>query len=146
MSLFKFLCNYVGSLTLTPSIATSICPGDQLTLTCNTSTDVQQWTIVDPNTGMSYTRIIAVPTTSNPQAITPFEIQPFIFSFAIISTPNTSPLISSLTVNDVTNYLNTSRISCLERDTGNSEAVSIHILGSNTLESKLLPFSHKTII
>ena len=125
-------------MTLTPSIATSVCPGDQLVLTCNTSTEVHQWTIVDPSTGRTSSRTIAVPATSRAQAITPLEVQAFVFSFAIISAPNTVPLISTLTVNDMTDYLNRSRISCLESDTGNSEMVSIHILGSNTVDGKLL--------
>ena len=101
-------------------------------LTCNTSTDLQQWTIIDPNTGMPYTRLISVPTTSR-AAITPLQVKSIIFSFVVISASNTLPLISTLTADAVTPYFNTSRISCLEIDSGNSEMVRIHILGPNSL-------------
>ena len=103
-----------------------ICPGEQLMLTCNTSTGLQRWTIVDPNTGVPDTRLISVPTTHG--AIPSLRVQSFTFNFAVISPLHTMPLISTLTVDGVTDYLNTFSISCLELDTGISEMVSIHIL------------------
>ena len=131
-SLVSILCNYAGRLTLTPSVATSIslCSGDQLILTCNTSTDLQQWSIQDPTMGMTHTRLIAVPTTGG-AAITPLEVQSFTFTFDVISASNALPLISTLTVDGVTDHLNTSGINCLEIDTGNSEMISVHILEPN---------------
>jgi hypothetical protein len=102
-------------------------------LTCNTSTDLQRWVIVDPNTGMSYPRLISVPTTHG--AITPHQVQSFIFNFAVVSPLRTLPLISTVTVDGVTDYLNASTISCVELETGTSEMVSVHILDpSGTLE------------
>ena len=127
---------FAGRLTLTTLIPV-LCPGDQLLLTCNTSTHLQRWTIVDPNTGMTYTRVIEVPSTSRAD-ITPLELQSLTFSFNVISASSALPLVSTLTVNAVTDYLNTSRISCLEIVSGNSEMVNVHIVGPNSaLESKL---------
>ena len=83
-------------------------------LTCNTSTNLQQWSILDPNTGMTHTHLVAVPNTR--ADITSLKVQSFIFSFDIISASDTLPLISTLTVNGVTDYFNASRISCLEID------------------------------
>ena len=106
-------------------------------MTCNTSTHLQQWNIVDPNTGMTHTRVIEVPSTSRPDII-PLEVQSFTFSFHVISALSTLPLISTLTVSDVTDYLNTSRISCLEIVSGKSEMVNVHIIEPNSaLESKI---------
>ena len=65
---------------------------------------------MDSNTGRTYTRTISVPTTAE-AVITPLQVQSFMFNFAVISAPNTSPLISTLTVDVMNSYLNTSRIS-----------------------------------
>lgn len=122
-------------MTLTTS-SPALCPGDQLTLTCNTSTNLHRWILVDSNTGMTYTRIIEVPTST--VDITPLKLQSLTFSFDVISALTTLPLVSTLTVNDVTDYLNTSRISCLEIVSGNSEMVNVYIVSANSvLESKL---------
>lgn len=141
MEELTFLCNYAGRLTLTPSVVTSIslCPGDQLLLTCNTSSDYQRWTIQDPNNIMrNYTRLIVVPTTAEP-VITPLEVLSFIFSFDVISAANSFPLVTTLTVDRVTDHLNTTRINCLETNTENSKTISVNILEPNSaLESKLL--------
>ena len=62
----------------------------------------------------------------------------FTFSFDVISASNTLPLISTLTVNGVTDYLNASRISCMEIDSRISEVFNVHIVGPDSaLESKL---------
>ena len=95
-------------------------------LTCNTSTGLQQWSIVDPNTGVPYMRLISVPTAHG--AIPSLRVQSFTFNFAVISPLHAMPLISTLTFDGVTDYLNTSSISCLEPDTMISETVSVHIL------------------
>ena len=95
-------------------------------LTCNTSTSPQRWTVVDPNTDIMYTRHVSA--YNDPGSISSFQVQSFTFNFAIISALGILPLISTLTVDDVTDYLNTSRISCQERETGISEMVTVHIL------------------
>ena len=134
------LCNYAGRLTLTPEFSSNLCSGDHLLLTCNTSTGYQQWTIQDPHMpGMTYTRRIAVPTTVEP-AIIPLEVLSFIFSFDVISAANSLPLVTTLTVDGITDHLNATRIDCLEIDTGNSTMISVNIVEpSSALESK---FSH----
>ena len=104
-------------------------------LTC-TSTGLQKWSILDSNTGRTSTRLIGVPTTSG-VAVTPLQVNLITFSFAVISAPNTLPLITTLTIDEVTPYLNTSRISCLEMNSGNSEMVSIHVLEPTPLKSEL---------
>lgn len=103
-------------------------------LTCNTSTRLQLWTVVDPNTEMSHTRHVSVPTA--PGTIMPLQVQSFMVNFAVISAIGTLPLISTLTVDDVTDYLNTSRISCQELETGIIEMVTVHIVSdpSSSLE------------
>ena len=113
----------------------SICPGDQLLLTCNTSTSLQQWSILDTNTGMLYTRFITV--SSSIGQFTPHQIQSFTFNFAVISTPGALPLISTLSVDGVTAYLNMSVIGCLESDTGNRLTTIVHVFGYNPFESRL---------
>ena len=86
--------------------------------------------------GMTHTRRIAVPTTAEP-AITPLEMLSFIFSFDIISAANSLPLVTTLTVDGVTDHLNATRIDCLEIDTGNSTMISVNIIEPNSaLESK----------
>ena len=112
----------------------SVCPGDQLMLTCNTSTSLHQWSIEDPNTGMMYTRFITVSSTRH---FTPHLIQSFTFNFAVISTPGALPLISTLSVDGVTAYLNMSMIGCLESDTGIRLTTNVHVYGSNPFESRL---------
>ena len=135
----SLLCNHAGRLTLTPSVATSIslCPGDQLLLTCNTSSNYQRWSVQDPNMG-SYTRLIVLPSTADP-VITPLEILSFTFNFDVISAANAFPLVTTLTVDGVTDHLNATRITCQETNTVNSKTISVHIVESNSaLESKLL--------
>ena len=105
-------------------------------LTCNTSTDLHQWNILDPNTGMTHTRLIAAPTMAGAAMITPLQVQSYTINFAVLSQPNTVPLISTLTIDDVTDYLNAFRIGCLEIDSGNNGMISINIIGANTLEGK----------
>ena len=120
---------------------TSVCPGEQLTSTCNTSTYAHRWTLVDPNTGMMYSRLVSVPVHDTPQIIDPLKVQSFTFTFAVTSALGTLPLISTLTVNNVTDYLNTSRIGCQVEDgseNSTSEVVNIHVIEPNdTLEGKL---------
>lgn len=99
-------------------------------LTCNTSTSLQRWTVVDPNTEMMYTRLVSA--YNDPGSISSFQVQSFTFNFAIISALGVLPLISTLTVDDVTDYLNTSRISCQERETEITEMVTVHILEPNS--------------
>ena len=131
--------NAIGEV-LTPSVMTSVCPGEQLVLTCNTSTLSHRWTIVDPNTGMMYSRLASVPVHAL-ETIPPLQVQSFTFAFAVISALGTLPLISTLTVNNVTDYLNTSRIGCQVEDgseNSTSEVVNIHVIEPNdTLEGKL---------
>ena len=86
----------------------------------------------------THTRLIVVPTTAEP-VITPLGVLSFIFSFDVISAANSFPLVTTLTVDGVTDHLNTSRISCLETNSGNSKMISVHILEPySALESKLL--------
>ena len=125
-----------GRITLSPSTMIAVCPGDQLALTCNTSSDVHQWIIDDNNTGSTYTRLI-VSVSSSMAQVTPLQIQSFKFNFAIISPPSALPLISTLLTENVSTYLNTTRISCLEIDSGNMQEVTVHVFGPNSLESML---------
>lgn len=85
----------------------------------------------------NYTRLIVVPTTAEP-VITPLDVLSFIFTFDVTSAVNSFPLVTTLTVDGVTDHLNASRITCLETNTGNSKMISVHILEPNSaLESKL---------
>ena len=122
---------------LTPSMKASVCPGDQLLLICNTSTSLQQWNIMDANTGMMYTRYITLSSSGTSGHFTPHQIQSFTFNFAVISTPGTLPLISTLSVDGVTAYLNASVIGCLESDTGIRLITNVHVFGSNPFESRV---------
>ena len=91
---------------------------------------------MDPNTGQTHSRALEVPF-SRPN-IAPLVVQSLTFSFDVISALRTLPLISTLTVNGVTDHLNTSRISCLEIVSGITEMVTVHIVEANSaLESKL---------
>ena len=116
----------IGEVSLTPSVI-SPCPGDQLFLVCNTSSSIHRWMIEDPN-GVMHSRLIAVPTAQDNE-ITPLAVLSFAFSFEIISSPNTSPLISTLTVEGVNDQLNDSRIKCMEDNPSeNSERVNVLII------------------
>ena len=91
---------------------------------------------MDPNTGLTYSHALEVPSSRS--NIAPLVVQSLMFSFDVISASRSLPLVSTLTVNGVTDQLNTSRISCLEIVSGNAEMVHVHIVEVNSVvESKL---------
>ena len=126
---------FVGRVALAPPMLITVCPGDQLVLTCNTSSGAHQWMIEDPNIGSMYTRTIVV--SSSIAEVTPLKILSFIFNFAVISPPSELPLISTLSVDNISVSLNATRVRCLEIDSGDRQQVTVYIFRPNSLESML---------
>ena len=87
----------------------SVCPGDQLTLTCNTTPDVTllQWTITFANRSGSETRFLT--SGANTNSAPSLTLGQTVFQFLRIST---SPLTSMMVIDNVAAELNGTRVEC----------------------------------
>ena len=87
----------------------SVCPGDQLTLTCHTTPDVTllQWTITFADRSGSETRFLS--SRANTDNAPPLTVGQTVFQFLRIST---SPLTSMMVIDNVAAELNGTRVEC----------------------------------
>ena len=129
---------YIGELVLTPSSNVLLCPGDQLHLTCNSSSFLVLWTVYDTNNGMNYSRHGGATASSGITRPSPLQVVSFTFNIASQIADNAGSsshsLISNITVDNVTIALNATVITCMEVETGIQDMMTIHILNINDLQ------------
>jgi hypothetical protein len=107
-------------------IATLVCPGSNLTLTCLTSGPSLRWVITLPYHYLPEERIISSAGTANSQ--TPLFENPTLFSFLKTSRV---PLVSTILIDNITARLNGTHIDCWF-DEGRSTTV-LDIVGKGSL-------------
>ena len=108
-----------AEVVLSPSGVVSICVGKQLTFTCSTGRAFIEWNVTVLQSGVrsSRTRLVLTET----RTATPLTNNMITFNITRISSIGSLPLISTLTVVNVTNdHLNGTEVNCA--DIGNSLA------------------------
>ena len=106
-------------------MVSTVCPGDNLTVSCSTNSSALQWRVnisLTPlhfNEGEDGTRLI----TTGPDTEHPIIINQTVFYFSKISS---SPLVSVVTVDNVTTIMNLTKIVCFN-PRGMSSTI-IHII------------------
>ena len=113
---------------LSPSEVTSVCPGEQLEFTCSTTLDYIQWNVTVfqpiPNSRESFLVSDILSTT------VPLTVNMIRFTVAKNSTSGSRPLISTLSVANVTAALNGTMVNCIaESDIEINKLVTIiHVI------------------
>jgi hypothetical protein len=98
---------------------TLLCPGEQLTLECENSRSLQEsllleWDVYVPYRNKTYSKLYSNDGVRNPVE---FEIESMVtLSFDRISESGSLPLVSQLSINNVSVNLNKTRINCTERN------------------------------
>ena len=106
----------------------SVCPGEQLTLTCiaNHSRDLT-WNIILPDGNITESR--AVPFTGSPQS-SPFSVFGIRFNFKRLSTAQTLPLRSELLIDGINTNLSGTDIHCSPLNVSDPQTTfALHVLG-----------------
>ena len=95
---------HVDSVTLA-----SVCSGDQLNLTCHAASNetLLLWSVTSTSLSVSQRRFIS--SDSNATSVTPLTVGQTMFQFFRTST---SPLISTMTIDNVSTSLNGTRVEC----------------------------------
>ena len=98
---------------------TEKCPGEQLTLICRTNQDqLLTWDVYVPYYSMFYTKIVANEGVRDVQTV---QVHPTVtLTFDRTSESNILPLVSQLSINNITRHLNGTTINCTERSVGTS--------------------------
>ena len=97
---------------------TKMCPGEQLTLMCQTNMDqILTWDVYFPYYPMFYTKLIANEGVRDMQTV---RVDPIVtLTFDRTSESNILPLVSQLSINNITGHLNGTTINCTEHSMGN---------------------------
>ena len=117
-------------LMLSPSKVAFVCPGEQLTLTCQTNeSSILRWTITLPELNTTYTR--NVPFTGDgrlPLIIHSAVDNTVVFNFSRISEPNTHPLIAKLLIDNINTDLNGTETNCSVLGTSVTHTTVVNVL------------------
>ena len=127
-------------MEISPSAIAPVCQaGDQLELTCSTQGELQTWQFVAiSESGVVFTVTRSVSSGGSAGV----DSQPLIinstiaFTFSRLSTRDSLPLISRMTISHVSEGLNGTRVNCLDSITSESATTTIHIIfirGTRTL-------------
>ena len=115
---------------ITPPVAPVCQEGDQLELTCNTTTGIDhQWKLIVLPGNVSHT---AAPVSSIGASGIPMPllIGSSTITFSRLSSQNALPLISRVTISPVGRGLNGTVVSCVELDTNLVATTTIRIIDS----------------
>ena len=104
---------------LSPSNVALVCPGEQLSLTCQANqSSALRWTITPPEGSVTYTR--DVQTIGN---LLPLPVEVAGRTITVyFSRQSVDPLTSTLSINSTSTNLNRTRINC---STGDSSAMTV---------------------
>ena len=122
-----------GAVTLSPSGVISVCNGGQLELNCTiTDSVLLVWNVSSINAPMSITRTIS---SSSPFDQTVHAmINSTNLTFSRISAQHSSPLISRLLINPVSNHLNGTEVNCVNSMTSESSSVAVVNVSSSLIQ------------
>lgn len=130
-------------LSLTPSETVVPCPGDQLLLTCSTTSTTVRWIVSHLGTGVIQTRHrnVVAASTSGTYVPTPFDINSITFNFiaetivdSAESVDSTTLLITNLTVEGVTTDLNQTAITCLDVGSGSGSTTTVNVISPHIIQ------------
>ena len=121
---------------LSPSEVASVCPGGELAITCSTDRSFLEWTITPsfPIPGLPYrTRLVSASNQNLGSLV--LNMISFDFSHATHTLNGSSvSLVSVLSVTDVPDILNDTRVNCMVSDIGaslaetNTATVTVHVI------------------
>jgi hypothetical protein len=122
---------------------TLVCPGEQLTLECESSRTLQgdvilEWGVYVPYRNMIYSKLFSNDGVRDPKE---FEIESMItLSFNRTSDPGSLPLVSQMLINNVSVNLNETRINCTESSNDYDIIIQtvIHIINSDFGKLKIM--------
>ena len=117
---------------------TEKCLGEQLTLTCRTNQDqILTWDVYIPYYSMFYTKLIANEGVRDMQTV---QVDPTVtLTFDRTSESNILPLVSQLTINNITGRLNETKINRTEHSLGNTILQKeIYIIDTNNSKHRII--------
>ena len=129
-------CHFIspGQVELSPSVTALVCEaGDQLELTCNSSSPLHTWqftAISESGAAMTYESGILSAGPTGLLNRQPLIINTtIIFTFSRLSNESDLPLISRVLINNVSEGLNGVEIQCTDARMVDSATTTIHIIG-----------------
>ena len=125
----------IGQLTLSPTSVASVCRvGDPLQLTCTAPVESGiKWDIFQSESTFRFVDDVVITLGSAKNQRTPVTVNNSImFTFTKISDPGASPLVSTLSIDSVSIFLNGSVVNCSDlSDSTTSAATTIQIIDTH---------------
>lgn len=123
---------HAGMVMISPSGIVSVCQGDQLELTYNTTGSFLRWEVNNlfsekEITARTYTRSFSSIGASNYTEL--LRVNSTMFTFSRRSAQGNLPLISRLLIQPVSEGLNRTEVNCVDVITSESAVTTIHIIG-----------------
>ena len=117
----------------------SICLGDPLRLICTASVEFIKWRILQPNDQGTLLEVTSAQINSrDDNQMTKISVNSATFTFLRSSVEDTTPLISTLSIDSVNIGLNGTVVNCLNiANPIASASTTIHVIDANTTLSKL---------
>ena len=115
-----------------PSVVAPVCSdGDRLELTCTTSGKLHTWQlIVNPENGVAAMKQVSSIGSTGVDSQPLIINSTIMITFSRLSRQGISPLISRMTVNPVTEGLNSSQVNCVNTQVSSESArTTIYIIG-----------------
>ena len=104
-----------------------LCPGEQQTLVCSANYTLLEWSVTRLNQILRETR--SIPYEGQNPIIVPIMINSANFTFSRDSSPEALPLVSTMTIKNVTSNLNGTVVSC----TGLNSSSMFSVVLMNTI-------------
>ena len=102
-----------GMLTLSPVMVAPVCLGDPLQLTCTASVEFIKWRILQPNDRDTLLEVASAQINSrDANQISQRVVNSATFTFMRSSAEDTTPLISTLSIDSVNIGLNETVVNC----------------------------------
>jgi hypothetical protein len=119
-------------------LSDTICPGEQLTLICETNDtgiEILRWSVNLPSgDNTPIRRSIPVEGNLPPEPFTyPNDYGSVVFNFSRTSDNKTYPFITELSISEVNMGINGTEISCSKSDLSDQRTIIIHVLDGNQL-------------
>ena len=134
-------------MTVSPSRVAQVCEGDQLVLNCISSESTHRWSfgIINPSQPNLFIQEMFSSTMGSDMLQPPLTVNSTTFSVRRTSTANDAPLVSLLTIENVTPYLHMTEVNCsTQRQNGivqTSTFIHVILLKEYQSESMLLSTS-----
>ena len=125
-------------MTLSPSDVAMSCPGEQLTLRCSTNETYLEWSVTD-----TQRRLVSFQGLA--QELGPLTVNSIIVPISRISDNGVLPLVSTLSISNVTKF-NRTVVNCseiMENGQKLTSSTNIHLIATGT---KLINSVHTLII